>query len=37
MALPLFEKQENVEMMVKKQQVSKSKRKMGKPSFSQIS
>ena len=37
MALPPFEKQENIETIVKKQQVSKSKQKMGKLSFSQIS
>ena len=37
MALSPFEKQENIETIVKKQQVSKSKRKMGKLSFSQIS
>ena len=37
MPLPPFEQQENIEMMVKKQQVSKSKWKMGKLSFSQIS
>ena len=37
MALSPFEKQENIETIVKKQQVSKSKRKMGKLSFCQIS
>ena len=37
MALPPFEQQENIETSVKKQQVSKSKRKMGKLSFIQIS
>ena len=37
MALPPFKQQENIETAVKKQQVSKSKRKMGKLSFSQIS
>ena len=37
MALPPFEKQENIETIIKKQQVSKSKRKLGKLSFSQIS
>ena len=36
-ALPPFEKQENIETVVRKQQVSKSKRKMGRLSFSQIS
>ena len=37
MALPPFEKQENIETIVKKQQVSKSKRKLGRLSFNQIS
>ena len=37
MALPPFEQQENIETVVKKQQVSKSKHKMGKLNFIQIS
>ena len=36
-ALPPFEKQENIETVMRKQQVLKSKRKMDKLSFSQIS
>ena len=37
MALPPFEQQENIETVIKKQQISKSKRKMGELSFIQIS
>ena len=33
MALPPFEQQESIETVVKKQQVSKSKHKMGKLNF----